>query len=205
MEHEAFKFVNEKDESQMLKNTNAAKVTAGFGAAAATLHAVPELNADVVNLTFSPGTVIFSTDQSKVDVNLGTTGGAFLGSIGQYNDSVGKSMDTQTGIRSMTIVSSGQEIGGPTFVGNSSISFSTSASGIVYIGFTTGSGRVGWFSVDLGGFTGTITYAGGQYGTDGESVTVGSSTPVVPGLGGLAALGVGATGLRGRRQRAAAS
>ena len=98
MEHEAFKLVYEKDESQMLKNTNAAKVTAGFGAAAATLHAVPELNADVVNLTFSPGTVIFSTDQSKVDVNLGTTGGAFLGSIGQYNDSVGKSMDTNAGI-----------------------------------------------------------------------------------------------------------
>ena len=38
----------------MSKRANAGTITAGFGAAAAALYAAPEVQADVVNLMFSP-------------------------------------------------------------------------------------------------------------------------------------------------------
>lgn len=109
------------------------------------------------------------------------------------------------GIDGLRLVSSGEVINTSTFNAGISTTFSTVASGIVYIGFRY-FGNIGWFSVDLGGIGGDVTFnvSGGQYGSTGESLTVGSSTPAVPGVGGLAALAIGATGLRGRRQRAAA-
>ena len=58
--------------------------------------------------------------------------------------------------------------------------------------------------MQLGGSGGDIIYNagnGGQYGNAGESLTVGQA---IPAPGGLLALAMGATGLRGRRRKAMA-
>ena len=194
-----------------VENKTILTMSAGFGAAAATLYAAPELNADVVNLSFSPSTVFFTSSSSRADVDFGSTGGANIGSIGQYNDSVGKSMTLGENFSSFGIVNQNDVLNFATAsFGSTSIAFSASASGTVYVGFrVSDGGGVGWFSLDLGGAQGDIVYniAGGQWGNGGESVTVAESTPpsAVPGLGGLAALAMGASGVRSRRKRNAAS
>jgi hypothetical protein len=78
-----------------------------------------------------------------------------------------------------------------------------------YVGFALGTGidrRFGWMHfADMTGETLTLTgwaytdVAGGSIGA-GET----SASTVVPGLGGLAALAIGATGVRSRRQRTVA-
>ena len=197
----------------MLKTNNLGKITAGFGAAAAALHAVPELNADVVNISFAPGSVAWTSSSTLRSVAMVTTGGQ-IGAFNQWNDSVGKTFAfDSSNMASGRTASSGEVINASTFVGDTgSWSNSTTASGTVYMAFRSLAGNVGWFSTTLNGPQGAMifgvgTTGGAQYGNAGESVTVASSTPgpAVPGLGGLAALAVGATGLRGRRQRAAAS
>ncbi|MDB3961393.1 hypothetical protein N9411_00070 [bacterium] len=198
----------------MSTKTNAGKITAGFGAAAAALHAVPELNADVVDITFNPGSVAWTSTSTVNNVSMATTGGK-IGSFSAWNDSVGKTfIFLSSGLASWRAASSGEVINASTFAGDTgSWSNSTTATGTVYMAFKTLAGNVGWFSTTLNGVQGAMifgvgTTGGAQYGNDGESVTVASSTPgppAVPGLGGLAALAVGAAGLRGRRQRAAAS
>ena len=197
----------------MSNKTNLGKITAGFGAAAAALHAVPELNADVVNISFDPGSVAWTSTESLRSVSMSTTGGN-IGAFNMWNDSVGKTFAfDSSNMASWRTASSGEVINASTFVGDTgSWSNSTTASGTVYMAFRSLAGNVGWFSTTLNGSQGSMVYGAGtaggaQYGNAGESVTVASSTPgpVVPGLGGLAALAVGATGLRGRRQRAAAS
>ena len=204
---------DEKDELQMLKTNNLGKVTAGFGAAAAALHAVPELNADVVNITFNPGSVAWTSSSTLRSVSMATSGGN-IGAFNMWNDSVGKTFAfDSSNMASWRTASSGEVINASTFSGDTgSWSNSTTATGTVYMAFRTLAGNVGWFSATLNGNQGDVVYGvgtvgGAQYGNAGESVTVASSTPgpVVPGVGGLAALAVGATGLRGRRQRAAAS
>lgn len=197
----------------MSNKTNVGKITAGFGAAAAALHAVPELNADVVNITFNPGSVAWTSSSTLRSVAMSTTGG-MIGAFNQWNDSVGKTFAfSSSGMVSWRTASSGEVINASTFTGDTgSWSNSTDATGTVYMAFRSVAGNVGWFSTTLNGVQGAMVYGAGttggaQYGNAGESVTVAGSTPgpAVPGLGGLAALAVGATGLRGRRQRAAAS
>ena len=72
----------------------------------------------------------------------------------------------------------------------------------LFICFKTLDGNVGWFSIDFGGVAGSVVYNGngGQYGTAGETLTVGT---VVPAPAGLFALALGATGLQGRRRNRA--
>ena len=62
------------------------------------------------------------------------------------------------------------------------------------VGFRA-AGKVGWFSLNLGGFLGNITYLDGQFGNDGESVHVGG-IPEPDTMAALAMLALGATGLR---------
>ena len=193
----------------MLNTTNVGKITAGFGAAAAALYAAPELNADVVNITFNLGSVAWSSSSTARSVSMATAGGN-IGAFNMWNDSVGKSFLFDTGaLASWRTGSSGEVINASTFAGDSgSWSNSTDATGTVYMAFRTLAGNVVWISATLNSVQGVVVSVGGaQYGNNGGSVTEASSTPgpAVLGLGGLAALPVGATGLRGRRQRAAAS
>ena len=128
--------------------------------------------------------------------------GAAVGGFSQWNDSVGKSFSFNGQFASWAIAAAGEVISTSNFSGTSSgFYFTTGATGTIYIAFkatATNGGGVGWFGAQLNGSQGDIVYNagnGGQYGTEGESLVVGASNdpgPVVPGLGGLAALAVGA-------------
>ena len=197
----------------MVKSNPVKKAAIGFGAAAASIYAAPELMASIETITFSPGSVAFtSSSSSAFQVAMGTVDGDIVGTFSQYNDSIGKTL-TAPGLDSWTQVAAGQVLNGSTFSGEfSTLYFSASATGTVYIGFraTAANGAgVGWFSMDLGGLEGDIYYGtkGGQYGNEGESVTVGESgtSGDVPELGsayGVGLLAMGAIGIRRRRREA---
>ena len=197
----------------MSKRANAGTITAGFGAAAAALYAAPEVQADVVNLMFSPSSSPWTSASTLRSISIQSTGGAAVGGFSQWNDSIGKSFSFNGQFASWAIAAAGEVISTSNFSGTSSgFYFTTGATGTIYIAFratASNGGGVGWFGASLGGSQGDIVYNagnGGQYGNAGESLVVGaggSGPPAVPGLGGLAALAVGATGLRGRRQRVA--
>ena len=197
----------------MPKRMSISVMNAGVGAAAADVFAAPEVQADVVNLTFTPNQATWTSASTLRSISVQSTGGAAVGGFSQWNDSIGKSFSFNGGFASWAIAAAGEVINTSNFSGTSSgFYFTTGATGTVYFAFRAtaeNGGGVGWFGAQLGGSQGDIVYNagnGGQYGTDGESLIVGQSNdpgPAVPGLGGLAALAVGATGLRGRRQRVA--
>ncbi len=162
---------------------------ATFGAALATFGVAPELQADIVSLTFNPGSVPWGYGAYNLLNEVGA-------SIYQWNDSFGKTMYA-LGLSSIDLVQLSQVISPSTFAGTLSIYntvFSASATGVYYVGFRYG-GNVGWFSFDAGGFGGNITYLEGAYGNAGEAVHVGT----VPAPSGLAVLALGALGIRRKR------
>ena len=117
-----------------------------------------------------------------------------------WNDSVGKSFQWAGGFQSWRTASAGEVLNQSTFAGRTSgFYFSTSASGTIYMGFKNLDGNVGWFSADLGGTQGDVTFTGGQFGNAGELVTVGSVAVPEPSAFGLSLLALGAVGLRRRR------
>lgn len=167
-----------------------------FGAAMAAFAIAPELQADIVDLTFSPATGAYG-GLNYIDINeiAGST------EIVQWNDGVGKTLYAAGSIVGIAPVSVSQTLNASTFVGTGGIAFGPSSSGTVHIGFITAAGNVGWYSLDLGGALGDINYLSGQYGDEGESVHVGGD---VPAPAGLAALALGAVGVRRNRKRHAA-
>ena len=70
-----------------MKLTKTKLAVASFGAALTTLHAAPELNADIVDLTFSPGSVAWSLTAVQ-PVVIDQLGFGFS----QWNDSIGKTV-----------------------------------------------------------------------------------------------------------------
>jgi hypothetical protein len=171
------------------------KATAGFGAAMATVYTAPELSADIVGLNFTPGAVSFS---SSLTVAMNTTGGE-IGGFFQYNDGYGKSFYfASSQLASAATVGAGDVLNPSNFAGNLSVRFAPDATGTVYVGFKATDGNVGWFSANLGGTGGAVTYNGGQFGNAGESVGVGVAVPE-PSAFGLSLLALGAVGLRRRR------
>lgn len=175
-----------------MKLTKTKVAAASFGAALSSLYAAPELNADVVDLTFTPGSVGWSVG-SAVAVSIDQVGAAFT----QWNDSIGKTVAAGA-LSSIAVVSFSQSLSAGTFSGTSgAIGFAGSATGSAFFGFRSG-GNVGWFSLDFGGLGGAVSYTGGQYGNAGESVHVGG-IPEPTSLG-IAALAMGAAGLRRRRK-----
>lgn len=189
----------------MVKASTAGKVAAGFGAAVASIYAAPELSADVVGINFNPGSVNFTTSSTLRTVSINSTAAsAFVGGFGQWNDSIGKTIYSTGNMASFKIATAGEVLNTSTFSGSGGIGFTATASGSVYVGFkqtAANGGGVGWFSINLGGSGGDIVYGTiGQFGNNGESVTVGASAVPEPGTTGLAALALGAVGLRRRRR-----
>ena len=186
----------------MLAKKKIAKTAAAtFGAAMATLNCAPELQADIVDLTFSPGTVPFN---SQVFIYINEVGASFA----QWNDSVGQSISagivgTATFLDGVRPVQYSQSLAASTFpnVGYGGIGLAPFGSGTAYFGFHF-LGNVGWFAADLGnGNPGDpITYLGGQYGTLGETVHVGLTQIPEPSCAALAALALGAAGVRRRKK-----
>ena len=160
-----------------------------FSAALASMLVAPELQADVVSLTFSPATNVYSVAGAAI-VFMPEVGASFL----QFNDFVGRSMFAYH-LGSITQVQRSQTLSPSTFTGSTSITFGLNSSGTKYVGFRFGS-NVGWFSFSTAGFGTDIHYLEGRYGTTGESVHV-------PSPGALALLALGAVGFRRKRERAA--
>ena len=184
----------------LTKKKLATTAAASFGAAMASLHCAPELQADIVDLTFTPGSVA-----------VGSLGYIFIDEVGasflQWNDSIGQSLSvgivgTSTLLDGVGIVQYSQTLNASTFpaVGTDGITLAPYGSGTAYFGFFF-QGNVGWFSANLGS-GGAITYLDGEFGTAGESVTVGGTDaiPEPTTFGALAALALGAAGIRRRRK-----
>lgn len=175
------------------------KTTAGFGAAMATVYTAPELSADIVGLNFTPGAVNWTSTTNLNSVAMNTTGGA-IGGFNLWNDSAGKTFAFEgSQMQSWRSASAGEVLKQSTFAGDTgSWSNSTTNSGTVYMGFKSLDGNVGWFSANLGGTQGDVTFGSSGYGNAGESVTVGVAVPE-PSAFGLSLLALGAVGLRRRR------
>ena len=174
---------------------------ATFGAALTSLYAAPELHAEINDLTFGPGSVP-PTGTSPVQVNLSSVDG-IVGGFFHYNAASGKG-GFGAGNLEVLIGSFGQELNGSTFVAEVAANFAADSTGLVYVGFRTGgeiTDNVGWFSIQLGGLGGTDVFTAGEFGSGGESVTIGGTASVPePAGGALAALALGAIGLRRKRK-----
>lgn len=73
-----------------------------------------------------------------------------------------------------------------------------------FLGFSLGTSYVGWVRLSFGGPLSTTTgytVVDWAYNTVSAGILAGQTTSAVPGAGALAALAVGASGLRGRRSR----
>ena len=183
-----------------------------FGAALSSLYAAPDLQADVVDLTFSTDAIAFS---ATANVILGTANGAldqidiFGGSDSASSLSFfGNAPIVGVGIFSLSADIVGGE-GGALGVGFTSAELDVSASADeiansqAIIGFQTEDGNVGFFTVDLN-FEGDSTITGGVFDNDGGPLVAGVTTAVPEPASGLAlaALALGAAGVRRRRQTA---
>ena len=177
------------------KRAFATTTAATFAAAFTSLYAAPELQADILELTFSPGFIGQSSTAQNVRID---TAGTTVASFAQLNDvTLGKTLYSG-GLESVRFANL-DEVLTASFSGGSSVVFNGSATGIAYVGFRSANG-VGWFSLDLGGAGGDITYGRGQLGIDGMEVTVGAAVPE-PTNAALAVLALGAIGVRRNRKK----
>ena len=166
-----------------------------FGAALASMLVAPELQADVVELTFIPATNPFSAFGGYATVSMPEVGASFF----QWNNNFLRTMSVYSySLNSIAVVNYSQTLSPSTFSGTSQIVFTANSSGTQYVGFRFGN-NVGWFSFSVAGFGTDIHYLEGAYGNNSESVHVGT----VPSPGALALLALGAVGIRRKRKRAA--
>ena len=181
------------------------KITAAaatFGAAMTSLYAAPELQAEINDLTFGPGAVA-PTGSAAVQVAFSSINGP-VGAFFHYNANSGKG---GFGVGDLEVLtgSFGQNLFGSTFAAENSAIFAADATDLVYVGFRTGgevTDNVGWFSIQLGGLGGDDVFTAGEFGSGGESVTIGGTAAVPePAGGALAALALGVVGLRRKRKR----
>lgn len=179
---------------------------ATFGAAMSSLYVAPELQADVVDITWNGGNATavnaYNAGPSTFAVSQGidqVVGVATVDFV-QFNDFIGRTLigGGSANIESFLIVADGQELGQASFAGSLAIPGTEfSGSGSAFVGFRSFNNNVGWFQVSFTDF-GDIVYGAGQYGTDGENVTVGGAIPEPSAALALLAVS-GAAGLRRRK------
>ena len=193
------------------KATKAAVATtavATFGAAMTSMYLAPEMQADVVDITWNGGnptaTAPFSSGTLNVvsqnidQVTLSTRN--FIQFNDQFN-TTGRTFDpflstylggSVAGLQTVALASSGDLIDPATFTGITSGALgggstgtgggSFDGSGSAFIAFReTGTGNMGWFKLEYT-IDGDIFYTAGQYGSMGEALTVGGADcPGAPG------------------------
>lgn len=182
----------------MISKRKLAKTAATFGAAMTTMYAAPELQAQILDITWFGGNATATNDffagQSSspqafgIDqvIDQSTSMGGLIPDFTQWNDTFGTSGRTINvgngrNILSATIVALGQSIDPATFVGVGN-STDTGAfggadlngDGSAFIGFRSIAGNVGWFRLDYT-VAGPIIYSEGEYGSGGETVVVGGT------------------------------
>ena len=177
----------------MISKRNIARTAATFGAAMATITTVPELQAQILEITYFGGNATATNDffDGQLDnadiINIDQV--PFAGQdFSQWNDTYGADGTGRTinvgggrNILSATVVALGQSIDPATFAGSGSVNdlgvigvTEFDGSGSAFVGFRSDEGNVGWFRLD---FTvgGPIIYSDGEYGSEGESVVVGGT------------------------------
>ena len=193
----------------MLDKTQLTKVAvAGFGAAMASVYAIPEAHATIIPISFSPGSVAYTATVAGSNKYKAVTGGSSffpILSLGVANNSYVKNMTMGTASSLAPMlpgeVASALQFSGTHFLGNG-----VAASETEYVGFRNHDGSAGWFAVNLGGQGGSITFLKGAYNTEeGGSIVVGQMAASVPepseiGLLALGLLALGAAGVRQRRE-----
>jgi hypothetical protein len=176
----------------MVSKRKIAMTAATFGAAMTSMYTAPELQADIVDITWNGGNATttnphlsFSTlfpPGFDIDQVPGTI------DFYQWNDTYGGTGRTVNvgagwGMLSATVVALGQSLDPATFSGvGNSVSVGIfggtefDGSGTNYIGFRSfaNQGNVGWFKLEYT-VDGPIIYSEGEYGDAGETVVVGGT------------------------------
>ncbi len=198
------------------KKRVAATAVTSFGVALTSIYSAPELQAQVVDLTYDGGNAtadIINVGSVDFDQVIGSTSAIDLI---QFNDTFGRSINPNPpggGIEFVRVVNLGDVLNAGSFAGAAASQQIGSnvvtpgpfdGTGTVFVGFQTFGGNVGWFTVDVTGAIGSeelITYRAGEFGSGGESVTVGGTTsiPEPSAFVLLAGLAMGAAGIRRRR------
>lgn len=178
------------------KKTVALTTAATFGAAMSSLFVAPELNADIVDLTFTPGSVGPQSTSVAVNIQIGPG----VGSFSQWNDVFGVTMLFNGGLDSWRTAFASESLSGSTVSGVAGNINPLAATSNAFVAFSVG-GNVGWFELSFDGTT--VTFNDGEFGSEGEAVTVGGTTSNIPepGFGALAALAIGAAGVRRNRKK----
>ena len=189
----------------MLDKTQLTKVAvAGFGAAMASVYAIPEAHATIIPISFSPTSVSFGSQVPGTTVAFSTASGPVF-EVSQFNDGIGKTIHVDSSLGSLVNAAAGSLLSPGSFASSGGVAQSPAATGSGYVGFRTDAGKVGWFEVNWGGAGGAVKYLKGAYANAGESIIVGQLATGVPepseiGLLALGLLALGAAGVRQRRE-----
>lgn len=192
--------------------TSRKKLAATFGAAMATIYAAPELQADIVDLTFTPnsvvqgaGTVSMSVDPLGtfllgLNLNASSTFYGFQGAIGgnPYIELANADFSQTLTVNTTLAYSFSPYI----VLFNPLSTAPLQGSGTQFFGFRY-NGNVGWFSINFQD-SNVFRIVDGEYGSMGEDVHVGGTVPEPTGTTALAALALGAIGVRRNRKAAKA-
>jgi hypothetical protein len=190
------------------KKKMATSAVATFGAALSSMYVAPELQADILDITWNGGNLFatnpfFSGSGTPISQNIDQVAGSF--EFAQWNDTFGgsgRTMLLRPGFVGFSVVGYSQNLDPNTFFPQSGAlggGTQFDGTGTAYIGFRSAAGNVGWFHMS---FTsrGPIIYGQGEYGAGGEAVHVGGTAiPEPSALGALAALAVGAASMRRKR------
>lgn len=169
----------------------------------------------VVSLTASPTSISYGPLGNGANVSLQPLGATFF----QYNDNVGKTLYPNGGFQ-WKAVNQGDRID-KNMVFSGILGLSTNASGTRIFAFKQGS-YFGWIKENLGGAGGTINILAAAYNNNGDLLndyifagTLNGGTdgggggavpePATAAIFGLAALAMGAKGLRSRRRNKSVS
>lgn len=217
-----------KRADEQIQGSNSSKkigrcLAAGFGAAMCSNYALPELQAGIYGLDFTPGSVAYTGSNSTSEKVIVKASSISLFSFFQLNDSAsdGQVMASP----GTSLVKWGFVDSGFSFTALTASNFaqgtnagldpgprSNSSSGVreKFVAFEVGSG-VGWFQVQFDNGTGPVEYDSGAKSTfadGGEQLTVGTFGATGGGGSGavpepahvsLTLLALGAVGLRRRR------